>query len=405
MASGPNGPVADVRILDFGRVLSAPWATQLLGDMGADVIKVERPDGGDDARYYGPATIRDREGKATNNAAIFISANRNKRSITLDLATSEGRETALQLVRSCDVLVENFIPGAMARLGLGYDTVRQLRPDIIYCSVSGYGQDGPMASLPGYDAVFQAESGMMAITGKPDGVPGGGPMKTGPSLVDVTSGLYAASAILAALYHRARTGEGQHLDVSLFETALAMQSGHPHNYLLSGEQPARLGNEGNGGHPARTFDCRDGVIYISAGSTRHFHRLCDVVGAGDIRDHPDYQTPLGRHAARGAINTVLEPIIAGYATQALEDALRQAGVPCAVVRGYRDTFAHPQIVARGVRFDLPHPTADTGTVPMIGAPVRFSRTPLTYRRAPPELGQHTDEVKAEAAAARKGEAV
>jgi len=379
-------------VLDFGRVLSAPWATQLLGDLGAEVIKIERPGSGDDARFYGPHSVRDAEGRPTPNAAIFMSANRNKQSIVLDLSAGEGRETALALAACCDILVENFIPGAMDRLGLGYEAVKAVRPDIIYCSVSGYGQTGPKRGLPGYDAVFQAEAGMMAITGRPDPEPGAGPMKTGPSLVDVASGLYASSAILAALHHRSRSGEGQHIDVSLLETAIAMQSGHPQNYLLSGEQPQRLGNEGNGGHPARTFDCSDGVIYISAGGTAHFHRLCDALEAGEIRDRPDYQTPLGRHAARTRINAVLEPLVARWSSEALESRLRDAGVPCAVVRSYKETFALDQVQARGVLFELPHPVAGSGVVSLIGAPIRMSGSPLSYRSAPPVLGQHTGEV-------------
>lgn len=385
-------PLSGLRVLDFGRVLSAPWATQLLGDLGAEVFKVERPDTGDDARFYGPHSVKDAQGRTTANAAIFMSANRNKQSITLDLSADEGRHTALALAARCDILVENFIPGAMDRLGLGYDAVRAVRPDIIYCSVSGYGQTGPKRSLPGYDAVFQAEAGMMAITGRPEPEPGAGPMKTGPSLVDVASGLYASNAILAALHHRTRTGEGQRIDVSLLETAIAMQSGHPQNYLLSGEQPMRLGNEGNGGHPARTFDCDDGVIYISAGGTAHFHRLCDALGAGDIRDRPDYQSPLGRHAARAAINQVLEPLVARWSADALETHLRAAGVPCAVVRSYRETFALDQVQARGVLFDLPHPVAGSGAVSLIGAPIRMSASPLSYRSAPPVLGEHTTSI-------------
>jgi len=281
----PVGALSGVRILDLGRVLAAPWGTQILADLGAEVIKVERLGVGSDERAYGPKFMPGPEGRRSLHSAFHNCANRNKKSIAIDLSSSRGRDLVLALAVECDVLVENFVPGKARKLGLDYEAVRAVHPGIVYASLSGYGQTGPLSDRPGYDAIFQARSGLMSLTGIPDGQPGAGPMRIGPSLVDVTTGYNLAIAILGALYHRdALGGQGQQIDVALMDTAIAIQSHALANYLLSGEQPPRQGSAGNGGHPSQVFECLDGCLYISAGQDQFFASLCVVLGCEDETD-------------------------------------------------------------------------------------------------------------------------
>lgn len=381
-----------IRVLDLGRVLAAPWATQILGDFGAEIIKIERPGAGDLGRVYGPQFLMDEDGKRTNQSSFFLCANRNKQSVTVNLSHPEGQAIIRALAAQCDVLVENFIAGTMARFGLDYDSLRQINPGLIYCSVTGYGQDGPLAERPGYDAVFQAQGGMMSVTGLPDDVPGGGPMKTGPSLMDVTAGYNAVTGILIALMHRTRTGEGQHLDIALLDGAIACQSIILANYLLDGQQPQRRGNEGNGGGPAQVFQCGDGAIYISAGNDYNYVDLCKVLGRPEMGTDPRYLTLSDRWHNTAALTAELQALIGQWRKAELMAALVAADVACATVNNYDEVFADPQVRHRKIRIAMDHPQSTRGPVPMIASPIRMSGTPASYDQHPPVLGEHTDAV-------------
>ena len=388
----PQGALAGVRVLDLGRVLAAPWATQILGDMGAEVIKIERPGGGDMGRLYGPGFLIDAEGRRTQESSFYLCANRNKKSVTVDLASADGQQIIKDLASQCDVLVENFVAGTMERLGLDYPAIRAINPGIIYCSVTGYGQDGPYADRPGFDAVFQAHAGMMSVTGIPDGLPGAGPMKTGPSLIDVMTGYNAAVGIMAALLHRERSGEGQHIDVALLDTAVACQSHLMSNYLVSGQLPERRGTEGNGGGPAQVFKCRDGEIYISAGNDHNFVDLCGVLGAPELGRDPRFVTVQDRYVHRAELVPLMAGLVERWERFRLMDALVEAKVACSVVNSYADVEDDPQVRHREVFIDMPHPLSPTGVVRGVANPVRLSRTPVRYERHPPLLGEHNDEV-------------
>ncbi|WP_242127980.1 CoA transferase [Sphingobium sp. Sx8-8] len=395
MTAETKGALHGVRVLDMSRVLAAPWAGQVLADLGADVIKVERPGSGDDARTYG-APLQDGAGNPTQESAFHLSANRNKRSLSVELSKAEGQDIIRAIVPQMDVLIENFLPGTMQRFGLDYASLRRINPRLVYCSLTGYGQDGPYAARPGYDAVFQAQSGMMSITGLPDGVPGGGPMKTGPSLVDVSTGMVAAIGILAALSHRDRiSGEGQHVDAALLDTAFAMQSHAVQQYLVTGRQQERLGTVGNGGHPSRVFEAADGPIYISAGMQQHYVKLCEVLNIPELSSDPRFATSQLRFDHREEWNLVAEPLIRSRPKRELLDALVAARVPAAIVNSYEEAFADPHVRHRGLEVTMPHPTAKGGTATMVASPLRLSDTPVAYRRHPPLLGEHNAELLSE----------
>ena len=388
----PVAALAGVRILDLGRVLAAPWGTQMLADLGAEVIKVERLAGSDE-RLYGPACLPGPDGRRSTHSAFHNCANRNKKSIAVDLATPRGRDLILALAGECDVLVENFVPGKADKLGLGYEAVRAVNPRIIYASLSGYGQDGPLSDRPGYDAVFQARSGLMSVTGIPDGQPGAGPMRVGPSIVDVTTGYNFAIGILGALYHRdAAGGEGQRIDVALLDSAIALQSHTLANYLISGEQPPRQGSAGNGGHPAAVFECLDGAIYISAGTDQFFGTMCRVLGCEELIDDPRFPTIGVRGENREALNAVIVPLIARWRTADLFAALEAARVPCSLVNEYDDVRRDEQVVHRRIFRSFPGATGVVGEVPTVANPIRYSGTPIRYDLAPPAIGEHTDAV-------------
>jgi len=385
-----------VRILDLGRVLAAPWGTQILADLGAEVIKVERLGVGSDERVYGPAFMPGPDGRPSLHSAFHNCANRNKKSIAIDLTSSRGRDLVLALAAECDVLVENFVPGKARKLGLDYDAVRDVHPGIIYASLSGYGQTGPLSDRPGYDAVFQARSGLMSLTGIPDGQPGAGPMRIGPSLVDVTTGYNLAIGILGALYHRdALGGQGQQIDVALMDTAIAIQSHALANYLLSGDQPPRQGFAGNGGHPSQVFDCLDGRLYISAGQDQFFGSLCVVLGCEELIDDSRFPTITMRGENRAVLNDILEPLIAQWRTKDLFDALEAARVPCSPINEYAAVAADEQVRHRNIFRKFAGAAGVAGEVPTIANPIRYSGTPIRYDLPPPALGEHTDEILAE----------
>jgi len=387
------GALAGVRVLDLGRVLAAPWATQMLGDLGAEIIKIERPGNGSDERAYGPEFMTDAVGQRSLHSAFHNCTNRNKRSVAVDLSTADGRDLVLQLASKCDVFVENFVPGKACKLGLDYPAVRAANPRIIYASLSGYGQSGPLSDRPGYDPIFQARSGMMSTTGIPAGQPGGGPMRTGASLVDVATGYNLAIAILAALYHRdARGGQGQQIDVALFDTAIAMQSHALANYLISGNQPARTGMAGNGGHPASAFACRNGILYISAGQDGFFSALCSVLGCNDLVYDPRFDTITRRGEHREVLDAVLVPLIAEWDIDDLYDALEAARVPCARLNEYSALRDDPQVGHREVLRSFENAHDVPGPVPTVANPIRLSATPVRYDMPPPALGEHTAKV-------------
>ena len=385
--------LSGIKVIDLGRVLAAPFATQILADLGADVIKIERPGVGDEARVYGPHFVRHADGSPSAESGFYVACNRNKRSMTIDLSTKQGQLIVKALAAKADVLVENFLPGALGRFGLDYASLAAVNPALIYCSLTGYGQTGPYKDRPGYDAVFQAFSGLMAVTGHPDEVPGGGPMKIGPSLIDASAGHYAATAVMAALLERERlSGLGQHIDISLLDAAVAVQTHAVQNYLLSGEQPGRFGNAGNGGHPARTFDCVDGQIYISAGNGKFYKRLCRVIGREDLVHDERFLTNALRFENRKAWDAIVTPIISRWRAKPLLDALIAEGIPASLVNTYDDLFADEHVIFRELKQTLPYPQAESGQISMVASPLRLSRTPPRIERAPPQQGVHTAEI-------------
>lgn len=391
-----NKPLSKIRVLDLSRILAAPWAAQMLGDLGADVIKVERPRVGDDSRRFGPPFLQDAEGKNTLDSAFYISANRNKRSITIDLSKPEGQALVRELAAQSDVLIENYKVGDLKRYGLDFDSLHAVNPKLIYCSVTGFGQTGPYAPRPGYDTVFQAMGGLMASTGLPEGVPGGGPMKTGPSLADILSGHYTVSAILSALYHRdANGGAGQHIDVSLLDSVIASMSHYASIYLVSGQNPVRRGTEGNGGMPSRLYRCADQDIVVIAGNEEQFARLCAVLGCPELVGRPEFASGALRGINRDAMAGVMEPLFLKRQGAELLQALDAAGVPAGPINELSQTFADPHVRSRQMQVEAAHPNAPEGRLKMVAYPVKFSGTPVDSYRAPPSLGTHTREVLAE----------
>lgn len=379
-----------VRVLDLSRVLAGPFCGQILGDLGADVIKVERAGVGDDGRKYGFSSIPDKEGNRTLESSFFLSANRNKRSLTVDLSKPQGQQLIRDLAAKFDVFIENYKVGDLKRYGLDYDTLKQINPRLIYCSVTGYGQTGPNAAKPGYDGLFQAMGGMMAVTGIPDGQPGAGPLKAGPSLVDVFTGHNAALAILAALHHRDKTGQGQYIDVALLDCSVAMVSHITQDYLVSGDAPPRIGNGGNGGGPADLLHCKDGIIYITAGTDEHWNRLCKLMERPDLQDHPRFATNPLRGTNRNELIALINEWSMQWATSDLLAALDNIAIPAARYNDLPDVFNDTQVQHRGLKVTVPHPL---GQVSMLASPLaHMSATPVTRYQAPPTLGQHTDEI-------------
>ena len=388
-----KGALSGIRVLDMGRVLASPWAAQMLGDLGADVIKVERPGSGDEGRQYGPVYLKDKDGKKTSESALYISGNRNKRSITVNLASPKGQEVIRRLAAECDVLIENYKVGALARYGLDYASIKAVNPRIIYCSITGYGQSGPYSSRPGYDAIFQAEGGLMSVTGAPDGEPGAGPTKVGPSIVDVMTGSNAVVAILAALRHRDTSGEGQHIDMALLDTVVASMSSIPAQYLIEGFIQPRRGDEGNGGGPSQLVDCEDGKIYISCGNNGHFIKVCEMVGRPDLPRDPRFTTTPLRSDNRKILRPLMYTLYEPWKKRKKADILKQlwaAGIPSGAVNNLKEVFEDEQIKHREVAVTIPHPIS--GTLKIVASPIRMSATPPTYRRAPPLIGEHSEEI-------------
>ena len=387
------GPLSHIRVLDLSRILAGPWAGQTLADLGADVIKVERPGRGDDTRGWGPPYLTDSDGRETSETAYFLSTNRGKRSIALDLSVPEGQRIARGLAAKSDILIENYKVGGLAKYGLAYDALKDIHDHLIYCSITGFGQAGPYAQRAGYDFMIQGMSGLMSITGKPDESPGGGPVKVGVAISDLFTGMYAVTAILAALVHRERGGGGQHIDMALLDCQVAMLANQSMNYLTSGVSPGRLGNAHPNIVPYQAFDTADGHIIIAVGNDAQFTRFCDAIGRPDLAADPAYADNSGRVKHRAVLVAAITEALGGMTSGPLQSVLDAAGVPWGPINGIDEVFADPQVVARGLRMDLDHPLA--GSVPTVRNPIRYSETAIEHRVPPPLLGEHTAAVLAE----------
>jgi crotonobetainyl-CoA:carnitine CoA-transferase CaiB-like acyl-CoA transferase len=382
--------LSGVRVLDLSRVFAGPWAGQMLADFGADVVKVERPGRGDDVRQQGPRA-RDAQGKETKETSSFLAMNRGKRSITLDIAKPAGQELVRALAQESDIVIENFKTGDLARFGLDYESLRRINPRLVYCSISGFGQSGPYSHLPGYDPIFQSMSGLMSVTGQPDGGPGGGSVRVGYSVSDITAGMYAVCAILAALRHRDMvSGEGQYIDLALLDAQVAALSHVAMMYLVSGQQPARLGNVSPITYPWQSFECADGHIVLAVGNDPQFATYCQVLGLPELATDERYRTNPQRVKNREELNPLIAEVMRQRPVAEWQQALEAAGVPSGPINGFAEVFADPQIQHRQMQMTLPHSTA--GQVPQVANPVKFSATPVAYHRGPPALGEHTREV-------------
>lgn len=387
------GALAGLKVLDLSRVLAGPWAGQMLADLGADVVKVERPEVGDDTRAWGPPYLRDADGRDTSEAAYFLSANRNKRSITIDFTQAEGQQQVRELVAEADVLIENFKVGGLAAYGLDYASLQQLNPRLIYCSITGFGQTGPYAKRAGYDFMIQAMGGLMSVTGKAAGEEGAGPVKVGVALTDILTGLYASNAVLAALAERERSGQGQYIDLALLDVQVACLGNQALNYLTTGVPPQRLGNAHPNIVPYQDFPTADGDFILTVGNDGQFRRFCDVAGYPEWASDARFASNAQRVAHRAELIPLIRQATVFRTTAEWIIALERAGVPCGPINDLAQVFADEQIKARGVQITLPH--ALSGEVALVANPIRLSRTPVEYRTAPPLLGEHSAEVLAD----------
>jgi len=386
-------PLTGIRVLDLTRVLAGPWCTQNLADLGAEVIKIERPGAGDDTRAWGPPYLKDPDGNDTTEAAYYLSANRNKFSVALDIATPRGAELVRQLAGQSDILVENFKVGGLRKYGLDYESLSQVNPRLIYCSVTGFGQTGPYASRPGYDFMIQGMGGLMSITGERDDLPGGGPQKAGVAVADLMTGMYSTVGILAALHERANSGLGQHIDMALLDCQVAMLANQNLNYMTSGKAPRRAGNAHQNLVPYQVFAASDGHLIVAVGNDSQFRNYCRVIGMPELASDPRFATNPQRVQNREALVPVLTARMAEGARDMWLAELEAAGVPAGPINTLDQVYEDPQVLARGMRRDLPHPAA--GSVPIAASPLKLSGSPVQYRHAPPLLGQHTRQVLAE----------
>lgn len=384
-----KGALAHVKVLDLSRVLAGPWAGQTLGDLGAEVIKVERPGTGDDTRAWGPPFLTDGEGAPTGESAYYLCANRNKRSVAIDFTQPEGQALVRELAQQSDVVIENFKTGGLAAYGLDYASLWALNPRLVYCSITGFGQTGPYAHRAGYDFLIQGMGGLMSITGQPDGAPGGGPAKVGVALTDILTGLYASTAILAALQAREHTGRGQHIDLALLDVQVACLANQGMNYLY-GQAPRRMGNAHPNTVPYQDFPTADGHMILAIGNDGQFARFCHAVGRAEWAADERFATNAARLAHREVLIELLREVTAQRGTREWIALLEQHAVPCGPINTVADVFADEQVRARGMQIAMEHPQA--GEIPLVASPMRLSDTPVQYRATPPQLGQHTQEV-------------
>lgn len=390
MTENMSGALAGLKVLDLSRVLAGPWASQTLADLGAEVIKVERPSQGDDTRHWGPPYMSDSEGNPTEESAYFMAANRGKQSICVDIASPEGQQTLQRLASQCDILLENFKVGGAAKYGLDYATLSELNPRLIYCSITGFGQTGPYSHRPGYDFLVQGMGGLMSITGEKDDQPGGGPQKVGVALTDIMTGLYSTIGILAAVHERETSGLGQHIDLALLDVTAATLANQATNYLVGNLVPQRLGNAHPNIVPYQSFATADGHCIIAVGNDQQFKRLCDVLGLPECADDERFATNAQRVAHRELLVPRLQEPLKQHTRDEWLTRFDQAGIPAGPINTIDDVFNDPQIVHRGMKVNIPHPQNDQLTLP--GNPIKLSRTPVQYRQPPPRLGEHTDEV-------------
>ena len=384
------GALSHLRVLDLSRVLAGPWAGQILADLGAEVIKIERPGTGDDTRHWGPPYLKDRDGHDTTEAAYFLAANRGKKSVTVDITCHRGQAIVRSLAAKSDILLENYKVGGLAKYGLDYDSLKPVNPGLIYCSITGFGQTGPYRHRAGYDFIIQGMGGLMSITGERDDRPGGGPQKVGVAVADLMTGMYATVAVLAALAYRERSGVGQYIDLALLDTQVAAVANMNMNYLISGIPPKRYGNAHANIVPYQVFPCRDGYLVLAVGNDTQFTRFCEVAGRPELARDLRFATNSQRVRNREILVPLLEEVLRRRDGRDWMEALEAVGVPCGLINNLQQVFEDPQVRDRGMKIDLPHPLS--GTIPLVASPIRLSETPVRYENPPPTLGQHTGEV-------------
>ncbi|HEA50737.1 CaiB/BaiF CoA transferase family protein [Marinobacter antarcticus] len=384
------GPLSGIRVLDLSRVMAGPWCTQILADLGAEVIKIERPDVGDDTRHWGPPWLKDAQGNPTKQSAYYLSANRGKHSVTVDLGNPDGQALIRELVVECDVLVENFKTGGLDKKGLGYADMAKINPGLVYCSVTGFGHTGPMAGDAGYDYLIQAQAGLMSITGAADGQPGAGPQRVGMAVADLTTGMNAVIAILSAIHHRSKTGEGQHIDMALLDVQVSWLANQALNYFCSGKVPGRTGEYHPNLAPYQPFPTQDGQVIIAVGNDGQFQRLCNALGCPELAEDPRFSTNPQRVLHRQEMVGKICERMRTRTSREWMDSLVSVHVPCGPIQNIAEVFEDPQVQARNMKIELEHP--QLGKVPGIANPIKFSKTPQTYRKAPPLLGEDTDSV-------------
>ena len=391
-ASAP-GALSHIRVLDLSRILAGPWAAQMLGDLGAEIIKVERPGVGDDTRGWGPPYVKDAAGNDTTDSTYCLCANRNKKSVTIDFTREEGQKLVRELAARSDVVIENFKVGGLKKFGLDYDSLKAVNPRLIYCSITGFGQTGPYAPRAGYDFLIQGLGGLMSFTGRADDQPGGGPMKVGVALADIMTGMYSATAILAALTHRAETGTGQYIDMALLDVQVGVLANQAMNYLHTGVLPKRMGNSHPNVVPYQDFHTKDGYVIIAVGNDGQFARLAHALGKPEWASDPRFAANAERVRNRENLISMMNEITRNRTTAEWVSVLEKVSVPCGPINDLEHVFKDPQVVSRHMQMSMQHPKY--GNVPLVANPIRLSETPVQYHRAPPALGEHTDEVLSE----------
>lgn len=385
-----SGPLSHIKVLDLSRVLAGPWAAQNLADLGAQVIKVERPEKGDDSRAFAPPFLNDEQGNVTKESAYYCAANRGKKSITINISSPQGQQLVKELAKEVDVIVENYKVGDLARYGLGYEDIKAINPGIIYCSVTGFGQTGPYKDRPGYDFMAQGMGGLMSVTGESNDLPGGGPQRVGVPIIDMTTGMYATVAICAAIAHRAVSGQGQWIDVALLDSCVALLSNQAMNYFSTGKSPEMIGNAHPNIVPYQSFKTADGAIILACGNDNLFNKFCEVAQCQHLAQDPKFSTNGQRVTNRAEITKLLAAIFNKKTTKDWVRLLDDAGVANGPINTIAEVFEEPQVLARGMQIELAHATA--GKVTLVGSPMKFSATPITYETPPPALGQHTQEI-------------
>jgi crotonobetainyl-CoA:carnitine CoA-transferase CaiB-like acyl-CoA transferase len=389
------GPLSHIKVLDLSRVLAGPWAGQLLADLGADVIKVERPGAGDDTRGWGPPFLKNKDGSDSRESGYYLGVNRNKRSLTLSIEKPEGQDVVRKLAAKCDIVLENFKVGTLKRYGLDYDSLKQVNPGIIYCSITGFGQDGPLAQNAAYDFLIQGMGGLMSITGENDALPGGGPQKVGIPIIDLMSGMYGAVSVLAALANREKTGKGDYIDLAMLDIQTAVLSNQAMNYLLSGRVPKRQGNRHPNIMPQDVFRVADGQVVLAVGNDGQYAKMCEAIKRPDLANDPRFTKNADRVRNKEVLLPQIEEAFKTWKKADLVAAMEAVGVPCGPINAIDEVFEIPQIKHRNMRMDLAHPASQTGSVPLVGSPMKFANNKIEHRMAPPMLGADSDDILSE----------